>query len=55
MARHAADFIESLRRKAVSIHTITNYERDLRHFAEFLESAQVYDRVHGSRDCCATF
>ena len=36
MARHAADFIESLRRKAVSIHTITNYERDLRHFAEFL-------------------
>ena len=36
MARHAADFIESLRRKAVSIHTITNYERDLRQFAEFL-------------------
>ena len=33
---HAADFIESLRRKAVSIHTITNYERDLRHFADFL-------------------
>jgi len=37
MARHAADFIESLRRKAVSIHTITNYERDLKHFAHFLE------------------
>ena len=36
MARHAADFIESLKRKAVSIHTITNYERDLKHFAEFL-------------------
>ena len=36
MARHAADFIESLRRKAVSIHTITNYERDLRDFTEFL-------------------
>jgi len=35
--RHAADFIESLRRKAVSIHTITNYERDLRHFADFLK------------------
>jgi integrase/recombinase XerC len=34
---HAANFIESLRRKAVSNHTITNYERDLRHFAEFLE------------------
>ena len=37
MAEHTADFIESLRRKAVSNHTITNYERDLRHFAEFLE------------------
>ena len=37
MARHAADFIESLRRKAVSIHTITNYERDLKHFEQFLE------------------
>jgi integrase/recombinase XerC len=35
--QHAADFIESLRRKAVSIHTISNYERDLRHFAEFLQ------------------
>ena len=49
MDRHAADFIESLRRKAVSIHTITNYESDLRHFAEFLESAQVYDRIHRPR------
>ena len=37
MTRHAADFIESLRRKAVSIHTITNYERDLKHFEQFLE------------------
>lgn len=37
MSEHAADFIESLRRKAVSVHTITNYERDLRHFAEFLK------------------
>jgi len=37
VSEHAADFIESLRRKAVSNHTITNYERDLRHFAEFLE------------------
>jgi integrase/recombinase XerC len=37
LAKHAADFIESLRRKAVSNHTITNYERDLRQFAEFLE------------------
>jgi len=37
VASHASDFIESLRRKAVSIHTITNYERDLRHFNEFLD------------------
>jgi integrase/recombinase XerC len=37
LARHAADFIESLRRKAVSIHTITNYERDLRDFTTFLK------------------
>jgi integrase/recombinase XerC len=37
MDRYAEDFIESLRRKAVSNHTITNYQRDLRHFTEFLE------------------
>jgi integrase/recombinase XerC len=36
LPKHTADFIESLRRKAVSIHTITNYERDLKHFSEFL-------------------
>jgi integrase/recombinase XerC len=36
MIRQAEDFIESLRRKAVSRHTISNYERDLRHFTEFL-------------------
>jgi integrase/recombinase XerC len=41
VTRHAADFIESLRRKAVSIHTITNYERDLRHFTEFLQLRHV--------------
>ena len=41
MARHAADFIESLRRKAVSIHTITNYQRDLRQFAEFLDTRKA--------------
>jgi len=35
--RHTEDFIESLRRKAASIHTITNYEIDLKHFLEFLE------------------
>ena len=37
MSPRTADFIESLKRKAVSIHTITNYERDLRHFTEFLQ------------------
>ena len=37
MNRHTEDFIESLRRKAASIHTITNYEIDLKHFLQFLE------------------
>ena len=37
MMQQAEDFIETLRRKAVSRHTISNYERDLRHFSEFLE------------------
>ena len=36
MERHVADFIESLRRKAASRHTISNYESDLQHFAQFL-------------------
>jgi integrase/recombinase XerC len=34
--RHAEDFIETLRRKASSIHTISNYQIDLKHFSEFL-------------------
>jgi integrase/recombinase XerC len=34
---HTEDFIESLRRKASSIHTISNYEIDLKHFLEFLD------------------
>jgi integrase/recombinase XerC len=37
VADRVADFIESLKRKAVSIHTVTNYQRDLRHFTEFLQ------------------
>ena len=36
MVRHMADFIESLRRKAASRHTISNYEIDLQQFAQFL-------------------
>ncbi len=36
MKRHTEDFIESLRRKAASVHTITNYEIDLKHFVQFL-------------------
>jgi integrase/recombinase XerC len=38
---HTADFIESLRQKASSIHTVTNYERDLRDFTEFLALRQT--------------
>jgi len=34
--QHTEDFIESLRRKAASIHTITNYEIDLKHYLQFL-------------------
>lgn len=37
MNRHTEDFIESLRRKAASIHTISSYEIDLKHFLQFLE------------------
>jgi len=37
MNRHTEDFLESLRRKAASVHTITNYQIDLKHFLEFLE------------------
>ena len=41
MVSHASAFIESLRRKAVSNHTITNYERDLRDFGVFLDLRKV--------------
>jgi integrase/recombinase XerC len=34
--RHTADFIESLKRKAASRHTISSYEIDLRDFLRFL-------------------
>ncbi len=36
MEEHIEIFLESLRNKSASAHTITNYERDLRQFAEFL-------------------
>jgi integrase/recombinase XerC len=39
--RHTEDFIESLRRKAASVHTVTNYEIDLKHFLQFLEQKKV--------------
>ena len=41
MTRHTDDFIESLRRKAASAHTIANYQIDLRHFLEFLEQKKA--------------
>ncbi len=41
MKRHTEDFIESLRRKAASVHTVTNYEIDLRHFLQFLEQRKA--------------
>lgn len=37
MDEHIQVFLESLRNKSASGHTISNYERDLRQFAKFLE------------------
>lgn len=37
MDAHAEAFIESLRQKASSIHTVSNYAIDLRHFSDFLK------------------
>jgi integrase/recombinase XerC len=39
--RHTEDFIESLRRKAASIHTIANYQIDLKDFLQFLEQKKA--------------
>jgi integrase/recombinase XerC len=36
LEEHVAVFLEALRNKSASQHTISNYERDLRQFAEFL-------------------
>ena len=37
MEQHLNSFIESLRRKSAPDHTISNYERDLRQFSDFLK------------------
>jgi len=41
LEEHVAIFIESLRNKSASEHTISNYERDLRQFAAFVKSHHV--------------
>jgi integrase/recombinase XerC len=41
VVRHVADFIESLRRKAASRHTISNYQIDLQQFTQFLVLRQA--------------
>jgi integrase/recombinase XerC len=38
---HIECFLESLRNKSASHHTLSNYERDLRQFAEFLRERKV--------------
>ena len=37
MDRHVDDFIEALKNKAASEHTISSYSIDLKHFTEFME------------------
>ena len=41
MDKHVDDFIEALRTKSSSIHTINNYEIDLKHFTEFLDLSKA--------------
>ena len=41
MDRYIEIFLESLRNKPASVHTISNYERDLRQFAEFLKQKKA--------------
>lgn len=41
MEEHIRAFIESLRNRSASEHTISNYERDLRQFANFLKSRRL--------------
>ena len=37
----AGEFIESLRIRSVSTHTVSNYEIDLKHFSEFLDKKET--------------
>ncbi len=41
MEEYIGIFLESLRNKSASRHTISNYERDLRQFAEFLDTSKT--------------
>ena len=41
MKQYIEDFIESLRRKSSSTHTISNYQIDLKHFSEFLAGREA--------------
>ena len=41
MEEHIEIFLESLRNKSASEHTISNYERDLRQFSEFLTNRKL--------------
>ena len=41
MEEHIEVFLESLRNRSSSEHTISNYERDLRQFAEFLSKRKI--------------
>ena len=54
MEEHLAAFLEALRNRAVSEHTLSSYESDLRDFEQFLRSRQatidsIAARLQGSR------
>ncbi|HLQ77970.1 MAG TPA: tyrosine recombinase XerC [Terriglobia bacterium] len=41
MEQYADAFIETLRRKSSSVHTVSNYQIDLRNFADFLKTKKI--------------
>lgn len=41
MEEHAEAFLESLRRKSSSVHTVSSYGIDLRHFSDFLKAKKM--------------